>query len=100
MHKKLDKWRAAYDFSKKPFEVLFISYRFDKYARKLINKPDWLHWRYYETLEGANDALEVFRNRVSKVDYPSMGNIENEKKYSHLKPTITIYRYMVIKRML
>lgn len=93
--------RAKYDFSTKPIEVLCKEYRFDKYIRKIKNKPEWRHYKYYQTIEGANDACKAFRNSLfDKVyrDYPSMGNIENEAKYPHIKPTITVKRYMVIER--
>lgn len=93
--------RAKYDFSTKPFEVLCKEYRFDKYSRMIKNEPKWRHYKYYQTFEGANDAIKAFRNSwYDKVyrDYPSMGNVENEAKYPHIKPTITVKRYMVIER--
>lgn len=93
--------RAKYDFSKKPFEILCKSYRFDKYTRKLKNAPEWEHYKYYKTLEGAEDAIKAFRNSrydMAYRDYPSMGNIENEAKYPRIKPTITVKRYMIIER--
>ena len=93
--------RAKFDFSKKPFEILCKSYRFDKYTRQLMNTPEWLHNKYYKKLEGAEDAIKAFRNSWYDMvyrDYPSMGNIENEAKYPHIKPTITVKRYMIIER--
>jgi len=93
--------RAKYDFSTKPFEILCKSYRFDKYTRQLKNAPEWQHYKYYKKLEGADDAIKAFRNSWYDIvyrDYPSMGNIENEATYAHIKPTITVKRYMIIKR--
>ena len=87
--------------SLKPFEVLCKEYIFDKYSRVIKNEPKWRHFKYYRTVAGANDACKEFRNSwYDKVyrDYPSMGSIENELKYPHIKPTITIKRYKIIER--
>ena len=81
---------------------MFITYRWDKYARKLINEPKWSHYKYYKTLTSALDAVRDYRNSWSdKVyyDYPAMTiGIENEKKYPQFKPTIMIRRYKVARR--
>jgi hypothetical protein len=45
--------RASYDKSTKEFEVLRITYRWDKYGRKLSNEPKWHHYKYYKTLNSA-----------------------------------------------
>lgn len=94
--------RASYDHSTKEFEVLRITYRWDKYGRKLSNKPNWHHYRYYKTLNSALNAVRDFRNSwYDKVyrDYPAMDvGIENEQKYPHIKPTITIRRYKAVRR--
>ena len=77
--------RASYDQSTKEFEVLRITYRWDKYGRKLSNEPKWHHYKYYKTLNSALDAVRDFRNSwYDKVyyDYPAMTTgIENEKEY-------------------
>jgi hypothetical protein len=92
----------SYDNSTKEFEVLQITYRWDKYTRKLINDPRWKHYKYYKTLKSALDAVKDFRKSIyDKIyyDYPAMGGgIENEKKYPNIKPNITINRYKAIKR--
>jgi hypothetical protein len=94
--------RAYYDKSTKEFEVLRITYRWDKYGRKLSNEPKWHHYRYYKTLNSALDAIKDIRNsRYDKAyyDYPAMnGGIEHERKYPHIKPTITIHRYKIARR--
>lgn len=94
--------RASYDNSDKDFEVLQITYRYDKYSRRLINEPKWHHYKYYKTLNSALDAVLDFRNSWSDkayYDYPAMfGGIEQEKKYPHIKPTITIHRYKAVRR--
>lgn len=94
--------RASYDQSTKEFEVLRITYRWDKYTRKLSNEPKWHHYKYYKTLNSALDAVKDFRNSwydKAYYDYPSLGKgIENEEKYPHLKPTITIHRYKAVRR--
>jgi hypothetical protein len=81
----------------KPFTVQIISYIWDKYSRKLINRPTWRRHRDYQTIDSAKDAIKDFRSQVNIWDYPALGNIENEKKYPNLTPTITIYRYKIIK---
>lgn len=94
--------RASYDQSTKEFEVLRITYRWDKYTRKLSNEPKWHHYKYYKTLNSALDAVKDFRNSwydKAYYDYPALGKgIENEEKYPHLKPTITIHRYKAVRR--
>lgn len=94
--------RPTYDKSTKEFEVLIITYRWDKYTRKLKNEPIWQHYRYYKTLNAALDAVKDFRNSSSDkayYDYPALGGgIEHEKKYPHIRPTITINRYKAISR--
>lgn len=92
----------AYDTSIKQYEVLRITYRYDKYSRKLINKPTWEHYRYYKTMEGALDAARDLRHSfIDKAyyDYPALfSGAENEKKYPFLTPTISIYRYKAVHR--
>lgn len=94
--------RSPFKTSEKEFEVLKIEYRWDKYTRKLIQEPEWFHFKYYNTLEAAQDAVRDFRNSwYDKVyrDYPAMTiGVENEKKYPHIRPTITINRYKVARR--
>lgn len=94
--------KPHYDKSTKQFEILRITYVWDKYSRKLKNNPTWHHWKYYTTLKSALDAVRDFRNSLhDKIyyDYPAMGGgVENEQKYSHIKPIITICRYKVIFR--
>ena len=94
--------RASYDQSTKEFEVLRITYRWDKYTRKLSNEPKWHHYKYYKTLNSALDAVKDFRNSwydKAYYDYPALGGgIEHEQKYPHLKPTITIHRYKAVRR--
>ena len=94
--------RASYDTSTKEFEVIRITYSWYKYTRKLMHKPAWEHYRYYKTISAALDAIKEFRNSwYDKVfyDYPAMlTGIENEKRYPHIKPTLTIYRYKAVRR--
>ena len=94
--------RASYDQSTKEFEVLRITYSWDKYTRKLSNEPKWHHYKYYKTLNTALDAVKDFRNSwydKAYYDYPALGGgIEHEQKYPHLKPTITIHRYKAVRR--
>ena len=94
--------RASYDQSTKEFEVLRITYSWDKYTRKLSNEPKWHHYKYYKTLNSALDAVRDFRNSwydKAYYDYPALGGgIEHEQKYPHLKPTITIHRYKAVRR--
>lgn len=96
-------YRNSYDFSTKEFEVLRITYRWDKYTRKLNNNPSWSHYKYYKTLSAAHNAAKAFRgNWFDKVyyDYPALSNgIANEILYPHIKPTITIHRYKVVRRI-
>ena len=86
----------------KEFEVLRITYSWDKYTRKLSNEPKWHHYKYYKTLNSALDAVRDFRNSwydKAYYDYPALcGGIEQEQKYPHIKPTITIHRYKVARR--
>ncbi len=94
--------RPKYDNSTKEFEVLYKHYVFDKYTRKLDKEYPWRHYRYYKTLQSAKDAIRDFRNSISDKlhrDYPAMGNVENEKKYPHIKPVINIKRYKIIRRI-
>lgn len=95
--------RKKYDTSTKEYELQVRQYRFDKYERKYngdsYSGSQWIHQKYYKTLQGAQDAIKHFRSYKSPYyDYPAMGNPENEKKYPHIKPTITAIRYRIIKR--
>lgn len=90
--------KNTWDKSTKEYEVLAIEYKYDKYSRKLRFKPKWSHLKYYKTLESALDAVKDFRK--SKYDEYYYDYPHNEKEYPHLKPTITIKRYKVIKREL
>ncbi len=92
--------RAEYDKSTKSFEVLRITYTWDKYKRELLyGDNNWKHYRYYNTMEGALDAVKNFRNNNSYWDYPAMSTgVQNEIKYPHIRPTITIYRYKAVLR--
>ncbi len=91
--------RASYDQSTKEFEVLIITYRWDKYSRKLINEPKWHHYKYYKTLNSALDAARDIRSNWYYKDYPAMnGGIEQEQKYPHIKPTIVMHRYKAARR--
>ena len=94
--------RSPFKTSEKEFEVLMIQYRWDKYTRKLIQEPEWFHFKYYNTLEAAQDAVRDFRNSwydKAYRDYPAMTiGVENEKKYPHIRPTITINRYKAARR--
>ena len=94
--------RASYDQSTKEFEVLRITYSWDKYTRKLSNEPKWHHYKYYKTLNSALDAVRDFRNSwydKAYYDYPALGGgIEHEQKYPHITPTITIHRYKAVRR--
>ena len=94
------KLRPKYDNSNKEYEVQVKWYIFEKYTRK--QRPssftEWHHHKYYSTIEGALDAIRDIRKQSYCVDYPGYGNIENEKKYSHIKPTLNIYRYRIVKR--
>ena len=95
-------YRSSNDKSTKEFEVLRITYQWDKYGRKLSSEPYWHHYKYYKTLNSALDAVRDFRNSwYDKVyyDYPAMTTgIENEKEYPHITPTITIHRYKAARR--
>lgn len=94
--------KPTWDKSTKEYEVLVKEYKFDKYSRKIKNKPEWKHQKYYKTLDSALDATKDFRNsKYDKLyyDYPAMGNIRNEELFPKLKPTITIKRYKTIHRL-
>ena len=88
--------RPSYDKSTKPYEVQRKHYRFFKYGRNLSYPANWVHCKYYETLESAEAALKDFRrsglDRAYR-DYPW-----NEKDFPHITPTINIYRYRAVKR--
>lgn len=78
------KWKS--DTSSKPYEVQRAEYVFDKESRKLINIPQWHHFKYYNSEETANDAVRDFRN--SRYD----------KRFKDDKEKITIARYRVSER--
>jgi len=83
----------------KPFEIQYKDHQFYKYERTPRRVPEWQHHKYYRTIEGATDAIRQLRENWSKgsyMDYPAMGNIENEAKYPHLTPTITVRRYRIV----
>lgn len=83
----------------KEYEILKKTYRFLKYKRALVEEPKWVHYKYYRTYQSAENALkDIRKNYGNAVDYPGYGNIENEKLYSHIIPTITIARFKIIKR--
>lgn len=94
--------RSSFKTSKKEFEVLNIEYKWDKYTKELLQEPIWKHLKYYTTLEAAQDAVRDFRNSwydKAYRDYPALaGGVENEKKYPHIRPTITINRYKATRR--
>jgi len=83
----------------KTYEVETKEYRFDKYKRTLLNEPRWEHYRYYINERAAQNATrDIRKSMYCRFDYPAMGNEENEKLYPHIKPTITIRRYRIVKR--
>jgi len=96
-------YRNSYDFSTKEFEVLRITYSWFKYDRVLNNIPTWNHYKYYKNAAAAYDAVRDFRRSwydKAYYDYPALNNgVENEIKYPHIKPTITIFRYKVVRRI-
>ncbi len=84
----------------KQWEVQRQQYKFNKYARTLIRIYQWRRYRRYYSEQSAIDATRDFRRSESDIaykDYPGMGNPENEAKYSHILPSINIYRYRIIK---
>lgn len=84
----------------KSYEILKQEFRFDKYKRQLLNEPQWKHYKFYKTERAAEMALKDIRVGFNcYFDYPSMGNLANEIIYPHIKPTITITRYRVSKRI-
>lgn len=88
--------RANYDKSKKPYEILYKDYDFDKYGRNLMKScnPLWRHYRYYDTLEAAEDAIKEFRKKGKSENISQ----ELESKYPHITPRVTFRRYAIWKR--
>ncbi len=88
----------SWDTSTKPYEVQIICYRWGKYSKQLVNLPQWKHYRYYNTHQGASDALRDLRRSPyhnKRVDYPGSNS---EARFPHIKPTLSLYRFKVIKR--
>lgn len=80
----------------KPYFLWRKQYKFDKSTRTVLNDPEWVVYKRYKSLPAAKDAIRAFRrSRADEIyrDYPAMGNLENEAKYPHIRPTITIRRY-------
>lgn len=91
--------RASYDKSTKQFEILCKEYWWYKYERKIAEKPEWKHYRYYNTMEAAMDAIRDIRHRILDVAYRDYPGKDLEVKYPHLKPIITIRRYRINERV-
>ena len=93
--------RSPNDHSTKPFEILERRYVFDKYKRKIWINEGWKHYKYYNTLQSALDAIRDIRHSyIDKAyyDYPGFGKgIEAEAKYPRIRPTLTIIRYKINK---
>lgn len=81
------------------YQVEKITYKWNKYTREIRNRQKWKVYRKYKTLQAAQNALKDLRNSpYDKLlyDYPAMDKeIENEKKYPYILPTITINRYKI-----
>jgi hypothetical protein len=80
--------------STKPFELLYIEYYFEKYTRKLSNRPKWKHLRFYQTEEGVKDAFNAFQPR----GYSEFPGESFEALYPDYKPIIVITRYKWVRR--
>ncbi len=93
-----EKVRPKYDVSKREYEILSKTYRYDKYTRILREKPSWRHCSYYKTEQGAIDALHDLRRSWLDRAYYDYPGTEYENTYSHIKPTISINRYKAVKR--
>lgn len=88
----------SWDKSTKPYEVFQKRYIWDKYSRVIRNNPKWVHYKYYDTLEGALQAIKdlrcnLYHNGVQ--DYPGESR---ETEYPHIIPTLTIERFKAGKR--
>lgn len=88
----------SWDKSTKEYEVFQKRYVWDKYSRVIRNKPQWLHYKYYDTLEAAMQGAKDLRRSPyhrSVQDYPG---ITREAEYPNIVPTLTIERFKAGKR--
>jgi len=60
---------GKYDFSTKPYELLSKKYYFYTTIRKLDYQTRWEHFKYYNTLEGAKNAIKEHRKHSSHLDF-------------------------------
>lgn len=91
--------KPSYDKSTKEFEIQRISYSWSKYDRKLTNEPIWRHYRYYKTINGAEDAIIAFRQSSLDRAYYDYPGESLENKYPQIRPTITINRYKISRTL-
>lgn len=78
------------DNSAKPFEIQRAEYIFLKDTHKIFNTPQWHHFKYYNTYQGAYDAIRDFRNCWQDIKYRDGNGFGRE--------TITIVRYRIVER--
>lgn len=83
----------------KEWEVIKITYAFEKYSRKFLWK-DQFHWKSYFTEEACLDAVRDLRKNSTILDYPSFGKgKEEEAKYPQITPIYYIYRFYYKRKM-
>lgn len=76
-----------YDKSTKQYEILEVTYYFYNDTRKLRHRPHRHHYKYYNTLRGAQDAIRDIRKYGGRHSY-----------MWHERPSLTVNRYEIIKR--
>lgn len=76
-----------YDKSTKQYEILEVTYYFYNDTRKLWRRPHRHHYKYYNTLRGAQDAIKDIRKYGGRHSY-----MWEERLF------LTVNRYEIIKR--
>ena len=96
LKERLERVKHKNDSSTKPFEILKVRYSFDTITKHLTNIPQWNHYKYYSTLQGAKDAIRDFReyDKSPRVFTTILENgLENE-----VESFTIINRYKIIER--
>lgn len=86
------KAKRKINHSYKKYEVLKKTYVFNE-NRCIINNPEWNHYKYYRTYDGALQAVNDFRRNFFKNRRYIKYEIDNGKK-----TVIFLERFKAIKR--
>ena len=85
----------SHDKSEKPYEVRRKSYTFNMTTRKLEERSlcSWDHWKYYDNLETAEQALFDYRHNWYSTPWESDTIVQGQRRWIK-----RIARYKLVKR--